>query len=128
MKSRTFDELYREAESHDDYWIAGAVQGFTEEVCRLMEDAGVSRTELAKRLGTSPAYVTKILRGNANFTMASMVKLARALGADLEIRLVAPAEAAASGTARPSSRRRAHAGERWAAESSSGSGPAGFKR
>ncbi len=93
-KPRDFDDLYRRAEAHDDYWLAGAVQAFTEEIFRLMEEQGVSRAELARRLGTSPAYVTKILRGNANFTLASMVKLAKALGSELQIEL-APRESRA---------------------------------
>ena len=86
-KARSFDDLYREAETHDDYWLAGVVQAFTEEVFRRMEEQKISRAELARRMGTSPAYVTKILRGNANFTLASMVKLARALGTELRIEL-----------------------------------------
>ncbi len=87
MKPKSFDDLYKEAESHDDYWVAGTVQEFTEEICRLMESGRVTRSELARRLGTSPAYVTKILRGNANFTLATMVRLARALGAEVSIEL-----------------------------------------
>ncbi len=86
-KPKTFDDLYRQAKAHDDYWIADAVQAFTERVFQLMEEQKITRSELARRLGTSPAYVTKILRGNANFTLASMVKLARVLGTDLRIEL-----------------------------------------
>ncbi len=101
-KARSFDDLYREAEAHDDYWLAGVVQTFTEEVFRWMEEQEVSRAELARRMGTSPAYVTKILRGNANFTLASMVKLARALGAELRIELE-PRESSAGRQAERSS-------------------------
>ena len=42
---------------------------------------------MARRLGTSPAYVTKVLRGNANFTLATIVKLARALESEVRFRL-----------------------------------------
>jgi transcriptional regulator with XRE-family HTH domain len=87
MKPKTFAELYKDVEAHEDYWIAGSVQEFTEEIFRLMEQEGVSRSELARRLGSSPAYVTKIFRGNANFTLATMVRLARALGAELRFQL-----------------------------------------
>lgn len=87
MKTRTFEDLYREAESHDDYWLAGIGQGFTEALFALMEQQGISRSELARRLGSSPAYVTKILRGNTNFTLATMSRLSRAVGADLRIQL-----------------------------------------
>lgn len=55
MRARSFDDLYREAEQHEDYWVAGLVYDFTEALSRRMEEQGVSRTELARRLGTSQA-------------------------------------------------------------------------
>lgn len=95
MKPRTFPELFEEAERHEDYWVAGAILEFTEDVVREMERQGVTRTELAQRLGTTPAYVTKILRGKVNFTLATMVRLARALEAELRVQLAGPALATA---------------------------------
>ena len=79
MKPKGFSELYAEAERHEEYWIAGAILEITESLVREMQRQGLTRTELAERLGTSPAYVTKLLRGKANFTLATMVRLARAL-------------------------------------------------
>jgi transcriptional regulator with XRE-family HTH domain len=106
-KPRTFSELFEEAERHEDYWLAGAILSFTESVVREMERQGMTRTELAQRLGATPAYVTKILRGKVNFTLATMMRLARALGAGLSIELtgrtVSPAlqSAAAARVASP---------------------------
>jgi transcriptional regulator with XRE-family HTH domain len=96
MKPRSFAELYREAEQHEDYWLAGPILVFTESVVREMERQGITRTELARRLGTTPAYVTKILRGKVNFTLATMARLARVLGADLQVRLAAGSAAQGS--------------------------------
>lgn len=87
MKPKTFSELYQEAERHEDYSTAGAILEFTESVVRAMERRGITRTELAARLGTTPAYVTKILRGRVNFTLATMVRLARTLESELHVRL-----------------------------------------
>lgn len=87
MKPKTFPELFDEAERNEDYGVAGAILAFTEDLARVMEREGVSRAELARRLGATPAYVTKILRGNVNFTLATMVRLARALGAELQVQL-----------------------------------------
>jgi transcriptional regulator with XRE-family HTH domain len=47
----------------------------------------MTRVELARRLGASPAYVTKILRGKVNFTLATMVRLSRAVGGELHVQL-----------------------------------------
>jgi ribosome-binding protein aMBF1 (putative translation factor) len=91
LKPTSFHELFAQAEEHADYWVAGAILEFTEGVVREMERQGVTRTELARRLGTTPAYVTKILRGKANFTLETMVRLARALDAQLHVQLAAEA-------------------------------------
>ena len=85
MKVESFAELYEEARKKDAYWVADAIYSFTEELNRLAEIEGVSRAEIARRLGTSAAYVTKIFRGDANFTIESMVKLARVIGARLHV-------------------------------------------
>jgi transcriptional regulator with XRE-family HTH domain len=88
--SKSFADLLREAESREEYWVADAVHGFAEDLVRAMERQQVSRTQLAAKLGASPAYITKILRGNANFTLRSMVRIARALGLAVRARLVHP--------------------------------------
>lgn len=101
MKPKDFSELFREAEQHEDYRVAGAILEFTESVVKEMERQGMTRTELAQRLGATPAYVTKILRGKVNFTLATMVRLARALDAEVHVQLTAPLQAV---------KKRAHAG------------------
>ena len=52
----------------------------TERLCELMELQGVSRTELAKRLGTSKGYVTQLLDGSANMTLRTLSDVYLALG------------------------------------------------
>jgi transcriptional regulator with XRE-family HTH domain len=94
-KVSSFSRLFQQAEGHEDYWLAGAILAFTESVARELERQGITRTELAQRLGASPAYVTKILRGKANFTLATMVRLARALDAELSVQLTCRAGCAA---------------------------------
>lgn len=79
MAETTFSSLLDKARKRESYWTARAVHEFTEDLCRLMEQRGVTKAELARRLGSSPAYITKVLRGNTNFTIESMVRLARAL-------------------------------------------------
>ena len=95
MNPKSFSELFQQAEQHDDSWVAGAIVEFTESLVREMKRQGITRTELARRLGASPAYVTKILRGEVNFTLATMVRLARALGGELHVQLTRPAQTAA---------------------------------
>jgi transcriptional regulator with XRE-family HTH domain len=94
MKPQSFAELFKQAEEHEDYWLAGAILEFTEAVVREMERQDISRTELARRLGTTPAYVTKILRGKVNFTLATMMRLARALSSEMHVQLIGPSHEA----------------------------------
>jgi len=82
-------ERYRafleEAQKSVDYWVDGPIVEFSEDIWRLMEEQKVSRAELARRLGTSRAYITKLLGGNANFTLQTMTKVAMALGATIHV-------------------------------------------
>ncbi|MEW6658845.1 MAG: helix-turn-helix transcriptional regulator [Thermodesulfobacteriota bacterium] len=91
MKIKSFAKLVEQAQKRDAYWLADAIHTFTEDLHNLAEKANISRAELARRLGVSPAYITKLFRGNANFTIGTMVRLARAVGANLRLHL-APEE------------------------------------
>lgn len=94
-----FDRMVDEARETTSYWVEAAIIEFTMDIGRLMDEQGVSRAELARRLGTSRAYVTKLLDGNANFTLETMTKVAMALGGAVHVR-VAPRDAVATGRKR----------------------------
>lgn len=85
MKVKSFAELFEKAEGRESYLAASIILEFTEGLYDLMQAHNISRKELAKRLGTSPAYITKVLRGNVNFTVDSMVKLAKAVGGTVQV-------------------------------------------
>lgn len=52
---------------------------------RRMKELGISRSELAEKIGSSPAYISKVLRGDKNLTIESMAKLAWHVDAKLHI-------------------------------------------
>jgi transcriptional regulator with XRE-family HTH domain len=60
---------------------------FTERVVLEMDKKGVSRAQLAAALGKSKAFVTKLLKGDANMTIKTMVAVAQALGCNLHLDL-----------------------------------------
>ena len=66
-----------------DYRLEKILLQLGEDICLLMEQQGLSRTQLAERMGVSPAYITKILSGNPNLTIKSLLKLADAMGKEL---------------------------------------------
>lgn len=80
-----FQEL---AESNDpDYLYEGLVLDFTEAVVAEMIRKNIKRVELAERLGTSRAWVTKLLDGQENMTLKTMVRVASALDMDVKVSL-----------------------------------------
>lgn len=68
-----------------DYETEKVILTLTEKIVEFMENNNISRVEMAKRLGVSKAFVTKILNGNPNLTIKSMVSIAIALGCELAI-------------------------------------------
>ncbi|MDQ7010639.1 MAG: helix-turn-helix transcriptional regulator [Mariprofundaceae bacterium] len=58
---------------------------FVADCVRMMEEQGVNRSELARRMGVSRAYITKLLNGNANITLDTMVRVAMALDARVNL-------------------------------------------
>ena len=80
-----YSQFLERARKSVDFWVDGPITEFAEDIWRLMEEQKVSRAELARRLGTSRAYVTKLLGGNANFTLHTMTKVAMALGATVHV-------------------------------------------
>lgn len=92
MKQRTpekidFQRLAQESRQHDQYWISLATYDFLEQLHEAMESAKISRTELAARLFASRPYISKIFRGETNFTLETMIKLSRRVGCKLELSL-----------------------------------------
>lgn len=83
----SFNELFEQAEQRLDYKIEGAKLEFTETIVRRMEETEVTRSELAERMGKLKPQVSKLLRGDNNFTVATMVEIADALGCNYRCHL-----------------------------------------
>jgi len=92
MTPRSMRELWERAERDPEFHKELAILEYTEELWRVMQEHGVSGTELGRRIGSSQAYISRVLNGGANFTLATMTKLAMGLGMELKMHL-APADA-----------------------------------
>ena len=51
----------------------------TERLTQALDDAGVTKTELAKRLGKSPGYVSQVFGGGRSLTLRTISDIATAL-------------------------------------------------
>ena len=74
-----FNSFLERSRETDAYWAEKAILEFTEKAIDQMEANRISRSELAKRLGKKPAFVTKLLRGDNNFTFDTACRICRAL-------------------------------------------------
>ncbi|HEX3554488.1 MAG TPA: helix-turn-helix transcriptional regulator [Thermoanaerobaculia bacterium] len=84
MNADPYSSMLADARRSVDYWQDIAQTDFAREVHLRMREKGISAAELARRLGTSKAYVSQLL-GGGNFTLLTMVKVAMAL--DLVVRV-----------------------------------------
>lgn len=75
-------------QNEDEYWFEELKLDFVMSLEKQRRISGISYADLAKKIQKSPAYISKVFRGDTNLTIESMVKLARAVGANLSIELV----------------------------------------
>lgn len=86
-ETNPFNTFFAEAEAQEAYWVERAKLDFTEAIVARMEALGFNRKELALRLGVQQGFVTRLLSGANNFELATMVRIARALGAKISVGL-----------------------------------------
>lgn len=80
-----FKDTLKSLEDDLEFRLETIIIDLTEKVCEKMKQKKISRTKLAELLGVSPAAVTKILNGNSNFTLKTLLSLAASLELDLAI-------------------------------------------
>jgi len=91
LKNTTFfDEFAEVAEtiSEEEWAFFDYTDDISDQIMSYMERNNISRVSLAKRLGTSKAFITKVLKGNSNLTFKTFTKLLEALGAKPVTRIV----------------------------------------
>jgi transcriptional regulator with XRE-family HTH domain len=87
-----YARLFKEAATSVDFWTQVAIRDFVRELLARMDSLGMKRAGLASSIDTSPAYISKIMRGDANFTLESMTKLALAVGGRIRVQIVEHAD------------------------------------
>ncbi len=86
---KQFADLLAKYEQDADYILGGLKVEMSEKIYSAMEKRGVSQAELARRLGKSRAYISKILQGNVNFTLETLSKISQALDYELNFTFAA---------------------------------------
>ena len=57
----------------------------TEDLLLAMQDAGITKGELARKLGKSPSHVSQLLDGTRNMTLRTLSDISYALGAEARV-------------------------------------------
>ncbi len=83
-----------EAGKSAEYAEVHARMDFAVDFERRMEQAGVTSAELAKRLGSNVKAIDMVLRGEVDLPISSMVRMAQALDAKVQVHLAATTRAA----------------------------------
>lgn len=79
--------LLRDARFRKGYEAALERLRIAEALVQLRERRGLTQAALARRIGVSQPFIAKLEAGEAhNFRLETLVKLAVALGSDLEVR------------------------------------------
>lgn len=86
-KNKSFGDLIDKYRDDLEYRIEAAILEFNEKIVTHMEANSISRAELSRRLGVSKAFVTKMLNGNPNLTIKTMMSVADALGCELNLEI-----------------------------------------
>jgi len=79
----------RAAESQIDEEMFALVTQLTNEINWHMREQGLTRADLAARMGVSPGRVSQILGGGENLTLRTLAALSTALDARFDIELAA---------------------------------------
>lgn len=79
-----YGHLFDEDATSPEYRLEALALRLSHEIADALTDRGISRSELAEKLGVSAPMVTKILSGRSNFTLKTLVTLADALDYEFE--------------------------------------------
>lgn len=86
--SKSLEHILVEAKKSDEYWMDSAKLDFAITIEARRRVINKSYADLARAMNTSNAYISKVFRGDANLTIESMAKLARAVGCSINIDLL----------------------------------------
>ena len=87
MKSteKWFGELLDSYKDDFEFRLEELVFELTEQISKKLKDEKISRKQFAEKLNVTPAAVSKILNGNPNFTIRTLLSMADVLKTDLSI-------------------------------------------
>lgn len=87
-----FEDNREKFKSDPDYVLDGLILEFTHQMSAVMNEKDISRSELASILMVDKSTITRILNGNPNLTLKTIVSIGMALDSEVKIELGAFSE------------------------------------
>jgi len=88
MGDNFIEELLSDREGRKLYFREDLIFEVTEAICKVMEEKGISRAELAEIAGVSKSNITQLLSGDQNMRLTTVADLLFALDSRLEVTAV----------------------------------------
>lgn len=82
-----FEDYLKSTEKNSNYDENRFNLSILSQVFSIMKKEEITNAELAKRMGVSRAYITKLFKGNCNFTIKTVTAICKALDSDVDIRI-----------------------------------------
>jgi len=82
---RWFNSIIKDLENDIDFQLEGVLIDINEQIIKHMIDQKMTRKNLADKLGYSKAYITRILQGNHNITVKTLLQIAMALDVEFSL-------------------------------------------
>jgi transcriptional regulator with XRE-family HTH domain len=89
----------KDIEAQVDEELSRLVTQLTNEITVYLREHGLTRAELAGRMGVSPGRISQVLSGGENLTLRTLAALSTALDAQFDVQLISgkPVSDAGSG-------------------------------
>lgn len=79
-----YQQRCQEAKKSPYFKAAKAILDVLADVTRILHEKNMSKKDLAEKMDVTPAYITKIMRGNENLSMETIAKIAVALDCEIK--------------------------------------------
>lgn len=83
--ARSFKRLIDNRKKTTSYKVERIKLSIALAINRLILSSGISKKDLAEKIEVSPAYISKALKGDVNFTIETLVKLTDGLDSNIHI-------------------------------------------
>jgi len=83
-----FSEIYDQVKNTFEFKLKALELGITEKILSVMQQKKITRADLAIKLGTSKAAVSKLLNDGSNITLKRLLKISQALDCDVNVQIV----------------------------------------